>query len=172
MPKCPRCGCINLNVATNCKRCGIDLAWAREHPGKVKYLSSDEYRLLKQQERERKQKERLPKERGPSMDAEGKAEKKVVVPERGPSMDTEGKAEKKVVVSTKTKVILAALALIVTVVCGAFPLLQAAGVIVAATTTPGYDVSGEAILSLGIVFILIAWGVIYTRLLKRYTDKS
>lgn len=82
------------------------------------------------------------------------------------------KEEKKVVVPTKTKVILAALALIVTVICGALPLLQVAGLIVAATTTPGYDVSGEPILSLGIVFILIAWGVIYTRILKRYTDKS
>jgi len=82
------------------------------------------------------------------------------------------KEEKKVVVPTKTKVILAALTLIVTVICGALPLLQLALLIVSATTTPGYDVSGEAILSLGIVFILIAWGVIYTRILKRYTDKS
>jgi len=77
------------------------------------------------------------------------------------------KEVKEVVVPTKTKVILAALALIVTFVCGALPLIQVAGLIVGAMTLPD-----EAIPTLVIVLLLIAWRVGYTRFVKGYTDKS
>lgn len=65
--KCPRCGCINPNVATHCKRCQVDLVWAREHPEELKFVSTEELQSIRQQKAElrRQERERLLKERGP-----------------------------------------------------------------------------------------------------------
>jgi hypothetical protein len=30
--KCPKCGAVNLQEATNCRGCGVNLEWAMEHP--------------------------------------------------------------------------------------------------------------------------------------------
>ena len=61
--KCPKCGHMNSEEATNCEKCRISLAWAMEHP--EEFMNEEEKRALERQEREEllKEQQRLILER-------------------------------------------------------------------------------------------------------------
>jgi len=59
--QCPKCGHTNPDDATNCEKCGINLAWAREHLGE--YVIDEERQFLEQQKREELLKEQREEQR-------------------------------------------------------------------------------------------------------------